>query len=137
MRRAVDFSRIARYPQPVRRGLVGRIHYHYSRLAVRIEKGRGEQLTTTGRTCDSLRTGFNERREVPDVVVRTQVSQLARLRISMHRRETEVLNMIWTTALVEQNIPVSPTNRAVVEVVDHRPPVLFTKLPFIQSLRIK
>src|ERR1044072_8344934 len=55
----------------------------------------------------------------------------------MHGRETEVLDMIRTTTFVEQNIPISPTNRAVVEVVNHRPPILLTKLPLSDSLRIE
>src|SRR6185369_14938795 len=55
----------------------------------------------------------------------------------MHRRETEVSDVVWATAFVELDIPVSPTNRAVVEVVNHRPPVLFAKLPLSDLLRIE
>src|SRR5689334_21918058 len=55
----------------------------------------------------------------------------------MHGSETEVLDVIWAPSLVEQNIPVSPTNCAVVKVVNHRPAILFTKLPLSDSLRIE
>src|ERR1043165_7398843 len=55
----------------------------------------------------------------------------------MHGREKEVLDMIRTHTFVQQNVPVSPTNRAVVEVVNHRPPILLTKLPLSDSLRIE
>src|ERR1043165_931623 len=105
---AVDFSRIAANPQPIRRLFVSRVHHHHRRLAVRIQERRRQQLTTTRRARDSLRARFDELREVPDVVVRTQISKLASLRVRMHGRETEVRHMIWTTTLVEQNIPLSP-----------------------------
>src|ERR1044072_5873463 len=134
---AVDFSRIAANPQPIRRLFVSRVHHHHRRLAVRIQERRRQQLTTTRRARASLRARFDELREVPDVVVRTQISKLASLRVRMYRSETEVLDVIWATSLVQQNIPVSPANRAVVEVVNHRPTVLFTKLPLSDSLRVE
>src|SRR6185503_19036190 len=94
MWRAVHFGGVAGHPEPVRSGFVGRIHHYHSRFAIRIEERRGEQLTTTRRARDSLRTRFDELREVPDVVIRTQVSKLASLRVRMHRSETEVLDVM-------------------------------------------
>src|SRR5689334_6154155 len=99
MRRAVDFGGVAGHPEPVRRLLVGWIHYHHRGFPIRIEKRGGQQLTAARRARDPLRSGLNKLREMTDVVVRTQVRQFASLRVRMHGGKTEVLNMIRTALL--------------------------------------
>src|SRR4030095_14290638 len=55
--------------------------------------------------------------------------QLSRLAVCMNRRETKVADVIWSATFIQQNVPISPADGAIVEVVDHRATILFTKLP--------
>src|SRR5262252_2767188 len=55
----------------------------------------------------------------------------------MDRRKAEVADVIRTTSFIQENIPVGPAHSAVVEIVNHRPAVLFAKLPIGQSLAVE
>ena len=41
------------------------------------------------------------------------------MRISMNRCEAEIFDVIEPAGLIQQNIPIGPTDSAAVEVVDH------------------
>jgi hypothetical protein len=55
----------------------------------------------------------------------------------MHRSETEISDMVWAASFIQQHVPVSPADGAVVEIIDHRAAILFAKLPFPNPARIE
>src|ERR1051326_5564108 len=55
----------------------------------------------------------------------------------MNRGEAEVLNMIWPTRFIQQYIPIRPADCTIVEVINHRMPVLLTQSPILQFLSVE
>nr|GFC89488.1 hypothetical protein [Tanacetum cinerariifolium] len=81
--------------------------------------GSGLQPIAVGGGSHALGAGANELREVPDVVVRVGVNELARARVGDDGREAVVAHVVGAAFLVEQHVPVGPAHGAGVEIVYH------------------
>src|SRR5690348_6300427 len=55
----------------------------------------------------------------------------------MNWREAEIANVIGTAPLIKQHVPIRPTNCSIVEIIYHRPAVLFAKLPLVEPFCVK
>src|ERR1041385_4744483 len=102
MWQAVDLSGVPIHPEQVRNLLIGLVHYNSGNSSVRVHEGGGEQGTSARRARDLPRGMLNKLREVADVVIRVDVSQLTGSGIGVDRGETEVADVIRAAFLVEQ-----------------------------------
>src|SRR5689334_23983957 len=127
MRQAADLSGVPIHPEEVRNLLIGLVHYHRRNRSIRVDEGGGEQRTSARRARDLPRSRPNKLREVTDVVIRVDVSQLACPGIGVDWGEAEVADVIRTALFVEQDVPIGPAYCPAIEVVDHRVPVLLAQ----------
>src|ERR1041385_3747685 len=55
----------------------------------------------------------------------------------MDRCETEIVYVIRPAGFIQQNVPVGPSDGAVIQVMDHRATVLFAQLPIMEPLCVE
>jgi hypothetical protein len=55
---------------------------------------------------------------VSNIVIRVCVDKLARFRIGVNWGKAEILDVIWSANLIEQYIPVRPSHRTTVEIIE-------------------
>lgn len=98
--------------------LIALVHDHVDQATILILEGGTEQMTAAAHRANSLGTRMDELREVANVVVSRRVDQLTVLGITVDGCEAEITYVIGATALVEQNVPICPTDSAIVKVID-------------------
>src|SRR5580693_8109320 len=55
----------------------------------------------------------------------------------MDGRKTEITGMIGAAFLIEQDIPIRPGHRAVVEIIDHGITIFFAKRPALKTVEVE
>mmetsp|Transcript_25227 Transcript_25227/g.75794 ORF Transcript_25227/g.75794 Transcript_25227/m.75794 type:complete len:450 (+) Transcript_25227:1-1350(+) len=136
--------------------LVGAIQDHHRDLAVRAERGRGLQAAGAGANAVGARLGpglvavlaaLDCRREVPGtrnevlrevadiVVLRVQVNLLL-FRIGDDGSVAHVAHVIWPASLVQQQVPIDPTDGTSIQIANDVVGVALSKPPIRVRLHV-
>lgn len=137
MRWAFGFCRFAVYPEEIRDFLFAFVHYDDRCFAVGVDKCGRNKYASAWRTDDSFCAGADEFGKMSDVVIGICVGNFARLRVAVNGCEAEIADVVWSAFFVEQDVPVRPRDRSVVEIVDHIMPVEFAQTPVANFFRFE
>src|SRR5580692_5862363 len=69
-----------------------------------------------------------------DIVIGVRVDQLTGLGIGMDGSKAEILHMIGAALLIEEHIPIRPSRRPIIEIIDHGAAISFSQLPALQAV---
>ena len=128
---------LAFQPQVIRNRIIRGIHHDHGDAAIGIEKSRGLQLRPAGRSSNTPGAGMNEFGKMPDIIVGIGINQLPGSCVGMNGRETEITHVIGAAFFIQQNIPVGPSLRTAIEIVDHRITIFFTQRPVVHTVQVK
>ena len=119
MGRNSNFSLLRSAKKIVRNYLFALVHYDGHHAAVSIYKRSAYQLASARSRTHPPGTRTDEFRKMADVIIGGSIYQPAGSGVGMHRCETKISDMIWSSLFIQKNIPVSPAYGAAVEVIYH------------------
>src|SRR5438045_6133340 len=114
MRQTLHFRGLSPHPKVIGNFLVASIHHHRRHFPGGVYKSGGRERAPARRSGYPLSAGAYEFGKMADVIERVRIDEAARLRVGVERREAKIVNVIGPARLVQKDVPVRPSLRAVI-----------------------